>query len=93
MECYVHYFVAVVCIAVGVSVVRESTQGAAAGDKDQDVMSLPQLTQEGQFNCVTSHNSFTQLNLKQTFLEFFSPRYIKGNHTFAIISTAVCYLC
>jgi len=33
---------------VGVSVVRESTQGSAAADRDDDEISVPQLTQEGQ---------------------------------------------
>jgi len=52
--CYqaVHYYAPVVCIAVGVSVVRESTQGAAAA-ADHDEPSLPQLTQEGPFCCLS----------------------------------------
>ena len=48
--CYIHCFIAVVCGAVGVSVVRESTQGIAAGGKHDEEMSLPQLTQEGKLS-------------------------------------------
>ena len=52
--CHIRYFAAVVCgVLVVVSVVRESTQGVAAADKDQDEMPLPQLTQEGQYSFVT----------------------------------------
>lgn len=38
---------------MGVSVVRESTQGVAATEQDRDEISVPQLTQEGQYSCTT----------------------------------------
>jgi len=49
---------------VGVSVVRESTQGVASADADQEV-SLPQLTQEGQFDLsfLCQHSYFEDKNL------------------------------
>ena len=48
LYCYcIHYTVAVVCGVAGVSVVRESTQGVAAAEPDDEI-SAPQLTQEGQ---------------------------------------------
>ena len=53
--CHVHCFITVVCGVVGVSVVRESTQGIAAGGKDDDEISVPQLTHEGKV-CYTCCN-------------------------------------
>jgi len=51
--CRIRYTVAVVCGVAGVSVVRESTQGVAATEQDHDEISVPQLTQEGQYSYTT----------------------------------------
>jgi len=97
--CSIHCFITVVCGVVGMSVVRESTQGIAAGAKDDEQVSVPQLTQEGKLHsalilllllCNHTQSTYACCNVLEHFSQLYLFVYIVKHHMQLSMCTVQC---
>ena len=107
--CSIHCFITVVCGVVGMSVVRESTQGSqrtfnvwiciAAGAKDDEQVSVPQLTQEGKLRsalilllllCNHTQSTYACCNVLEHFSQLYLFVYIVKHHMQLSMCTVQC---